>query len=91
VPYTVETAVFTVLGITTFQRRQSDLKIRGSWVRVWKLGVVGMWVLNVQQTEARSTELSVSSPEFLFNIHKSLYFWKVTTLESVLISNSCTL
>src|SRR6218665_2487195 len=38
--------------------------------------------------EAHSTLLRVSSPEFLFNIHKSFHFCKV---ESVLMSYSCTL
>ena len=65
---------------------------RGSWVRVWKREKP--WVLIVQQTEARSTGLRLSarvSPEFLFYIYKSLYFLKVTTFGSVLISNSCIL
>ena len=61
---------------------------------VWKLGgVVGpglktrrSLVLKVQQTEARSTGLRVSYQEFLFNTHKSCYFWNVTTLESILLS-----
>src|SRR6218665_1669793 len=39
------------------------------------------WVLKVQENEARSTEFKVSSPEFV-----SVYFCKVTTLESVLLS-----
>src|SRR6218665_2730662 len=33
----------------------------------------------------RSTGLTVLSPEFVFNTHKSVYFRKVTTLESVFI------
>ena len=63
-----------------FQCRQSGSKTGKWWVRVWKQGE-GLWVLKVQQTEARSTGLMVSSLEFLFNIHKSFYFWKITTLE----------
>src|SRR6218665_2466118 len=47
-------------------------------LRLWS------WVLKVQQTEARSIGYHT---EFLFNIHKSLYFKQ--TLESVLISYSC--
>ena len=43
------------------QRRQSGLKTGESWV------------VNVQQMEARSMGLRVSIPEFLFNIHKSLF------------------
>jgi len=52
------------------QRRQSVLKTWGSWsgFENW-----GSWVLKVQQTEAHSTGFRLSSPEFLFNIHKSLY------------------
>lgn len=36
------------------------------------------WVLNVQQTKARSTGLRISSPEFLFIIHKSFNLKKLT-------------
>ena len=46
---------------------------RGSRFKIW-----GSWVLKVQQTEARSTWLRVSSPEFVFNIHSSFNFYKVT-------------
>jgi len=58
---------------------------RGSGFGNW-----GSWVLNVQQMEAHSTWLRVSSPEFLFNYTQIFYLGKVTTLESVLISYSCT-
>jgi len=51
----------------------------------------GSWVLKIQQTESRSRGVGLWSPEFLFKIHNSLYFWKIITLESVLISYSCTL
>jgi len=52
---------------------------------IWKLGVgvVGqgmktgkLWVLMVRQTEARSTGLRVSSPEFLFNYAQIILFMK---------------
>jgi len=49
-------------------------EIRGSWIRVWKLG---SWVLNVQQMDARSTLLKVSSPEFLFNYTQIFLFLKM--------------
>jgi len=55
------------------------------------LKTVGRIILKVQQKEAHSTGFRASSPELLFNIHKSEYFCKVTTLESVLISYFCTL
>ena len=42
---------------------------RGSGFENW-----GSWVLKVQKTEARSIGLNVSSPEFLFNMHKPFYF-----------------
>ena len=53
---------------------------RGSWFQVWKLGV--SLVLNVQQTEACSTGLRVSTPKFLFNYTQICLFlksplWKV--------------
>ena len=77
------------LDIRENQKSQTRLK-GGSWVRVWKVRV--SWVLNVQQTEEHSTELRVWSPKILFKYtHTSFYFWKVITLESVLISYSCTL
>jgi len=53
--------------------------------------VEGSWVLKVQQPQARSTGFKVSSTEFYFIMHKPFYFWKVTTLESLFISYSCTL
>jgi len=59
---------------------------RGSGLENW-----GAWILKVQQMEARSTWLRVSSPVFYLIIHKLFYFWKVSILESVLISDSCTL
>jgi len=59
------------------QRHQSGLKTGGSWV------------LKVQQTE--HTIDGINLAEFLFNIHKYLYFWKVPTFGIALISNSCTL
>src|SRR6218665_3483833 len=37
---------------------------RGSGFENW-----GLWVLNVQQTEARSSGLRVSSVEFVFHMH----------------------
>jgi len=55
-----------------------------SWVLVWKLGV--SWVLEIQQMEAYSTKLMISSPEFLFiyiQIFLSMKFHHF--LESILI------
>ena len=46
----------------------------------------GSWVLKVQQTVAGITGFRVSSPEYLCR-----YFWKVITLESVLVSYFYTL
>ena len=66
------------------------------WFENW--GVVGpglktrrLRVLKVQQKEECSTGFRAKSPKNLFNIHKSVYFCKVTTLESVLISYFFTL
>jgi len=44
----------------------------GSWVMLWKLGVLWIlvwklgvsWILNIQQTEAQSTGLRISSSNF---------------------------
>ena len=56
---------------------------RGSGFKIWR----GSWVLKVQQKEAQSTWLSISTPECVFNIHKSFYYSKVTTFESAFISH----
>ena len=69
------------------QRRQFGLKTGGSWIRVWKRG--GSWVLNVQQTEACSTGLGYFLRNYYLIYTNLFYFWKVTPLESVLISYSC--
>ena len=58
------------------------------WVLVLKLGV--LWVLKIQQTEAQSIELRLSSPEFLFNdiqiflFLKSHHYWKVFSSQNIL-------
>jgi len=52
------------------------------WLENWRIvgpglktdGVVDSWNLEVKQKETRSTGFMVSSPDFVFNIHKSFYF-----------------
>src|SRR6218665_2666905 len=56
-----------------YQRRQSCLKT-GTLVVGPGLKTGGSWVLKVQQTEAHSTGLRLSFPDFLLNIHYSFYF-----------------
>jgi len=84
---------------SNMQNKSQKSEIRGVSM-VWKRGIVGWflklvgvgaWVLKVQQTKACSTGLRVPFSEFLFNIRKSFSFWKVTTLEIVLISYCWTL
>jgi len=41
----------------------------------------GSWDLKVQQTEAHSTRLRISSPEFYLIMQKSFYLGKVITLK----------
>src|SRR6218665_3003845 len=71
--------------------KYSDVNLVGKLGRVSGFKNWGSRVLKVKQMEALSTRLRVSSLEFLFNIHKSFYFRKVTTLENVFISYSCKL
>src|SRR6218665_655895 len=52
-------------------RRQSPLKT-GDCIGPG-LRTRGSWVLRVQQTEARSTGFTISSPECFFNIPKSFF------------------
>jgi len=74
---------------TRGQGCQSGLKSGGVTGLGFKTGdVVGPHM----STEAHSTGLRVSTTEILnWIIYKSSYFWKVTTLNIVLISYSCTI
>ena len=55
------------------QRRQSGLKTGARWSGFKN------WVGHESEKFSRqSTGLRVTSPDFLFNIQKSFYFWKVT-------------
>ena len=49
---------------------------RDTEASIWFDNYMGSWVLKVQQTEARSTWLRVSSPEFLFNYTQICLFLK---------------
>ena len=64
--------------ITSKQKRQSALRsgMGWWWVRVWKRREWS-WVIKVQQTVERSTELRVLSQEFLFNHTQIILFLKI--------------
>jgi len=57
-------------------RHQSGFKTEGRGASSARLKNWGSWVLKVQKTEARSTELRVSFMEFLFNYTQIILFLK---------------
>ena len=68
------------------------------WVIIWKLGDRGSWFKNYLIVGPKNSTDGCTPHRFediificfCLIIHKSFYLWKVTTVESVLLSYSCT-